>query len=147
MQEFNLSSEELQGLRLAHRSAKNRSDAYRINAIILLGSGWSAVEVADALLMDDETIKAYIKRYQGGGIKMLLENNYKGGFQKMSTEQTDILCEELDRNIYLTTKSICSYVKNMFGIHYTISGMTALLRRLGYVYKKPKDTIPIAIEF
>lgn len=135
---FYLSSEELQALRLAHRTAKARSDAYRINAIILLGTGWSIDEVAEALLFDDETIKSYVKRYQVGGIELLLERNYKGGFQKISAEQSEILCMELDSNIYLTTKSICCYVHKMFGINYTISGMTALLHRLGYVYKKPK---------
>jgi len=29
-------------------------------------------------------------------------------------------------------------VKDKFNIEYSISGMTALLRRMGYVYKKPK---------
>ena len=138
MQEFNLSSEELQELRAAHRSAKMRTDAYRINAVILFGSGWTAYEIADALLLDDETIKSYIKRYQEGGVDLLLERKYKGGFQKLSAEQLIFLCIELDNNIYLTTKSICDYVQKQFGIEYTISGMTALLHRLDYVYKKPK---------
>jgi transposase len=140
MQEFNLPAEEIQELRAAHREAKKRSaaDAYRINAVILLATGWAAEEVAEILLLDDETIKLYVKRYKQGGVPLLLERHYLGGFQKISTEQSDVLRQELDRNIYLTTKSICVYVTNKFNVDYTISGMTALLRRLGYVYKKPK---------
>jgi len=86
MQEFNLSSESIQELGVAHRAAKRRSaaDAYRINTVILLGTGWSTEEVSDALLMDDETIKSYVRRYREGGIELLLERNYKGGFQKIS---------------------------------------------------------------
>ena len=49
-----------------------------------------------------------------------------------------LLTQELDKNIYLTTKDICAYVAHQFNIKYTLSGMTALLHRIGYVYKKPK---------
>lgn len=141
MRNFELTSEEIQELRLAHKSAKkthNVSDAYRINAIILLGSGWSLEEVVDALLLDDETLRNYVNRYKEGGLKQLLECNYKGGKPKLPIEYLEILSQELENNIYLTTKSICEYVRDQFNIEYSISGMTALLHRMEYVYKKPK---------
>lgn len=50
MRNFDLTSEEIQELRAAHKSAKKKSDAYRINAVILLGSSWPLEEVVDALL-------------------------------------------------------------------------------------------------
>jgi hypothetical protein len=34
--------------------------------------------------------------------------------------------------------SYAAYIKKSFQIEYTVSGLTDLLRRLGYVYKKPK---------
>ena len=138
MKNFDLSAQEIQELRAIHKAAKNKADAYRINSVILLGSGWSLEEVVDALFLDDETLRNYVKNYKIGGLEKLLEYHYKGGWQKLSIAQLNILSEELDKNIYLTTQSICAYVKNTFKVEYTLSGMAAVLHRLGYSYKKPK---------
>jgi len=44
----------------------------------------------------------------------------------------------LQANLYLSAKAVAYWVKEIFGVSYTESGMTAVLRRLGYVYKKPR---------
>jgi transposase len=140
MKDFDLTPEEVQELRAALRSAKksSASEAYRINTILLLGTGWSVEEVVDALFLDGETLKNYAKKYREGGLEELLERKYKGGTPKLPVEYFKILSSELESNIYLSTKNVCEYVKSQFNIEYTISGMTALLHRMGYVYKKPK---------
>jgi len=141
MKNFELTAEEIQELRAAHKAAKkkhNVSDAYKINAVILLGTDWRLEEVVDALLLDDETLRNYVNRYKEGGLEQLLEHNHKGGKPKLPIEKLEILSKELETNIHLTTKSICAYVKEQLGTEYSISGMTALLHRMDYVYKKPK---------
>src|SRR5271154_7162335 len=99
MKDFELTSEEIQELRAAHKSAKNKADAYRINSVILLGTGWSLEEVVDALLLDDETIRNYVKNYKNGGLEQLLESNYKGGMPKLPIQYLEILSQELETNI------------------------------------------------
>lgn len=138
MKNFKLTEEEIQGLRAAHKLASKSKEAYKINAVILLGSGWTLEEVAEALLLDSETLSSYVKKYQSGGVKLLLKTLYQGGSSRLSSDQIRALCDELDSKIYMTTKEICFYVLNFFGVTYTISGMTDLLHRLNYVYKKPK---------
>jgi len=140
MRDFELTVEALQELRVAHKAAKkaSASEAYRINAIILLGTGWTLEEVVDALLLDDETLRNYVENYKKGGIEKLLERHYKGGTPKLPIKYFEILTQELESNIYLTTKGVCEYVKDTFNIEHSISGMTALLHRMEYVYKKPK---------
>lgn len=141
MKEFNLTIEEIQELRAAHKEAikrKNTRAAYKINAVILLGTDWSLEEVAEALLLDDETLRNYVKKYQEKGFKGLIETFHLGGFAKLTTEQMSKLCAELDNQIYTSTQAICTYVEEHFGQMYTLSGMTDLLHRLEYVYKKPK---------
>lgn len=141
MEGFTLSPDEEQELRAAHRSAKaskNVKAAYKINAIILLGTGWSLNDVSEALLLDQDTLSNYVKKYRKSGLNSLLKVFYSGGFKKLSSEQITILCEELDTNMHLNTKSICMFIKNQFDVTYTIGGMTDLLHCLGYTYKKPK---------
>lgn len=141
MKKFSLTAEEIQELRAAHAEALKRKDgksAYKINAVILLGSGWTCVEASEALLLDDETIRNYRSIYQKDGVAGLVEKKYKGSEPKLTEEQQELLSEELDSNVYLTTAEVCQYVDSTFGESYTVSGMRDLLHRLGYVYKKPK---------
>ena len=65
MKGFHLTKEQVIELRIAHREAKriNAVAAYKINAMILLGSGWTLKKVKDALLLDDETLRNYIASY------------------------------------------------------------------------------------
>jgi transposase len=45
-------------------------------------------------------------------------------------------------NLYLSVKDVAAWVAAQFDILYSASGMTALLHRLGFVYKKPKLVPP-----
>jgi len=140
MDKFQLSEKELIELHEAFKRAKKKAakDAYKINAIILLATGWSIESISAALLISDETIRQYKNAYQKGGIGKLLKTEYIGSNCKLTKHQRNILCKELDSAIYLTTNQIIEYVKRKFGIYYSIGGMNKLLHRLGYTYKKPK---------
>ena len=62
MKGFYLTEDQFSELREAHRKArrKNSAAAYKINAVILLGTGWSFVKVKEALLLDEEALKSYL---------------------------------------------------------------------------------------
>ena len=78
MKDFWLTNEELKELRTAHRAERNRNAAYKINAVILLGTGWKLKQVKDALLIDEETLRSYVEKYKSGGIGKLLETHSAG---------------------------------------------------------------------
>jgi transposase len=138
MTTFALSQEEISSLKNAHRVAKKKRDAYRINTIVLLGTGWTIREVAEALFLDDETIRNYLKRYKTGKLNALLDDNYKGYSGKLSKSEICQLDKHLNKNTYLRTQDIVYYVTKQLNVEYCISGMTDLLHRLNYAYKKPK---------
>ena len=138
MIDFHLSDAELRELRLAHRQAGDKREAYRINAVILLGIGWSTEQVAQALLIDADTARSYFKRYKQGGVKVLGHVAFRGSECWLDEVELAALDAHLSANLYLNAKDIARWVGEQFGVHYSESGMTALLHRLGYVYKKPK---------
>jgi len=141
MKGFHLSPEQLQELRAEHRAAKkngNASRAYKINAVILLGSGWTLRRVKEALLIDDETLRSYVTKYREAGIEALLSTNHKGSKLSLTESQIDILKYELESNIHLTTNSVIDYVTKHFNVVFSLSGMRDFLHRIGYEYKKPK---------
>jgi transposase len=140
MKRFFLTEKELEILRLAHKEARRKSvsSVYKINAVILLGSGWTIKKVKKVLLLDDETLRGYVEKYQISGIEKLVETNHKERESRLTKLQEEKICEELDAQIHLTTCSVIEFVKNEFDVNYSVSGMKDLLHRLGYEYKKPK---------
>ena len=78
MKGFVLTNDELAELKEAHRKAKrsNAHAAYKINAVILLGTGWKLKQVKQALLLDDETLRSYLERYREGRVKALIHTDY-----------------------------------------------------------------------
>jgi len=44
----------------------------RANAILLLDKGWSYAEVAEALFLDDSTIRIWLKEFQEGGVEAIV---------------------------------------------------------------------------
>ncbi len=76
MKNFWLTDDQVIELRAAHRAESNGNAAYKINAIILLGTGWKLRQVKEALLLDDETLRSYVEKYKSGGVKKLLETNH-----------------------------------------------------------------------
>ena len=140
MKGFKLTAEQHQELKAALRAARNKNKAkasVRINALLLLGSGMTLQEVSDVLFLDADILSSYVSRYQSGDLKSVLSTAHKGIECRLSAQELDGLCEELGSRIYLTTSAVCSFVEEKFGIKYTVSGMTDLLTRLNFTYKKP----------
>lgn len=104
MKDFHLSDEEIAELRVAHRHCGDKRAAYRLNAVILLGSGWSAKEVSEALLIDEGTLRGYVKRYQKGGAERLLKTEYRGGLSYLSDPQK----RELEAHLRSVRTRICA---------------------------------------
>lgn len=138
MLDYRLSPKELAELRAAHRRTRHVREAYRINAVILLAQGRTVADVADALLIDPDTVRGYFKRYRQGGLEQLLRMSFVGSEAWLDARQLAELDAHLQERLHQSAASVARWVKEHWGVSYTASGMTAVLHRLGYSYKKPK---------
>ncbi len=138
MKGFTLTNKEIERLRAAHRSCTDKRFADRIKAVVLLGTGWTVGATAEALLLNKDTVRAHAQKYQQGGIETLLMMCHKGSVPKLDSKQLTSLDKHLAKNIYTRVQDIVDYVEETYGISYSVQGMTDLLKRLDYVYKKPK---------
>jgi transposase len=110
----------------------------RMNALLLLDDGWAAERVAEVLFIDAETVREHRRLYQTTGVAGLALLNYEGCDPALSEAQLTALETELDAHLYMTAKEVCDFVRRTFEVIYTPNAMTKLLKRLDYVYKKPK---------
>ena len=143
MHTFRLTTKEITKLRLAHKQAKKdkkANHAYRLNALILLGQGWTYLSVSEALLIDEDTIRRCVCKYESGGIEALLSDNYIPYLGRLTAPELKELELHLSETTYRTVEEIAMYVEKTYDELYSISGLTALLHKLGFVYKKPKRT-------
>ena len=136
--DFRLTANQIAALKVLHRAQRDKRLAYRINAIILLGSGWSFEQVAQALLIDAKTVSNWYDAYKDGGTDELLALNYQGKAPTLSAEQQAELSKHLDEKTYLTSNEIRHYIQQTYGVRYSPTGVKDLLHRLGFSYKKPK---------
>ena len=138
MNDFSLNKDQLAVLRRAHRRARSKRDADKLKAVYLLGSGWTVASVCEALLLDENTVYRYQQTYSDGGIVALLKENYKGSESKLMDSELKELADYLVAHPCRTTKQVIDYVEREYEVTYSISGMNALLKRLGFVFKKPR---------
>ena len=136
-----LSHKERLKLIKTHKKESKQRYADRIKTILLLDSEWPTIKIAEALLLDENTIRNYKERYTSGGLEALCSDSYQGRPCSLNEKELERLEQELRTNIYLTTKEIIVFVKSTFGVEYGIGGMTNLLHRIGFSYKKP-DIVP-----
>lgn len=120
------------------RIERERKFADRIRVILLIDEGKKYQDIAKFLFLDETTISNWKRRYEEGGIEKLVNDHYMGRICLLDDKQLKILELELDSKIYPTTQSVIDFVKKDFGIAYTIGGMTSMMHRLGFSYKKPK---------
>src|ERR1035437_2547807 len=137
MKDYALSKEEIAELEKFHRSLRDKHQADRVKAVIALSKGWSAAQVAQILLFDEKTSRHYFERYQKGGLQALLDDNYSGAEPKLDEHQMSELEDYLEEHILPDAKTVIAYIDKQYGVCYSVSGVTDLLHRLGFSYKKP----------
>jgi len=130
-----LTEEQREKLRIRHRIERDRRVCDRIKAVLMYDDGYSYVEIAKVLLLTHEAIRKHVADYQNAG-KVSTDNG--GSTSKLSDGEQAELVTHLESNNYVYAKDIMHHIENKYGVTYTITGVTKLLYKLGFVYKKPK---------
>lgn len=133
-----LTKEQVRVLKLAHRTIKDRRITDRIKAVLSLNAGHEYSQVASILMLDEVTLRRYVHKFQEKGITGLLQMHYTGGQTALTHFQEMELREYLQEQTKRTAKEVADYIKKTYGINYSVIGVTKLLHRLGFSYKKPK---------
>lgn len=126
-----------QELKARHSTERDGRIRDRIKAILLANKGWTYRHVAEALMLDEETVSRHIEEYLAHD-KLKPANG--GSSPKLNNMQTAVLIHHLESQTYLKVSGICRYVQQVYGVSYTVAGMTCWLKNHGFSYKKPAAT-------
>ena len=131
-----LSKEQKEKLESRHRQESDGRVRDRIKGVLLKNEGWSNKEIAQALRIHEETVSEHLKEWLTEE-KLKPENG--GSYSKLNEEETKRLNKHLSDITYTKVIDICRYVEEVFGVYYTVSGMTKWLKKNKFSYKKPKE--------
>ncbi len=134
MKRFHLTAEEKTALEVQHHACAHKKESDRIKAILLRSEGWTVPQISQALRLHQSTIIRHIQDYQAGKLK----NESGGSSAQLNEAQAQELTAHLEANLYHHNHQIILYVKEHYGVTYTIPGMHKWLHRNGFSYKKPK---------
>ncbi len=76
----------------------------------------------------------HIEEYKKGTLK----NQSGGSSSHLTDEQTQELVAHLEEHTYAHNQQIVLYIKERYGVTYTVAGLHKWLHRHGFSYKKPK---------
>ena len=135
MKRLYLTPEEKNYLEREHALKENGKERDRIKAILLRSEGWTVPQISQALRLHQSTIIKHIEAYKTAG---KLKNESGGSKSNLTDEQTQELIAHLEENTYAHNHQIVLYIKERFGVIYTVAGLHKWLHRKGFSYKKPK---------
>lgn len=130
-----ISQQEKEELEIQHRKERDGRIKDRIKAVLLYSEGWKQNQIAQALRIHPETVHDHLEEYKNS--KKLKPVN-GGSASQLTQDQTNDIIAHLETNTYSKAAEICAYIKEIYGIKFTASGLTKWLHRQGFSYKKPK---------
>jgi transposase len=116
-----------------HRSTRDRKIADRIKAILLADDGESFPQIAKFLLIDEQTVRRHLRDYL---IDHKTGNDSGGSGGQLGPEKEAALAAAIDEQIIPTARAAVDIARRLLGADFSVSGMTALLHRLGFSHKK-----------
>jgi len=134
MKTLYLTAEEKAYLEVRHQGCESRKEGDRLKAILLRSEGWTMPQISQALRLHESTIIRHIQEYQSGKLK----NESGGSASHLTKGQTEELIAHLEEKTYAHNHQIVLYIKEHYGITYTVAGLHKWLHRHGFSYKKPK---------
>ena len=132
MQKF-LSISQRSALKSAHKIERDRKIGDRMKVVLLADQGESLAEIAKFLFIDEQTARRHLKDYFDND---KLEGSSGGSEGKLSPEQAVQLRAILGASDVPGAKFVVQKVKDLFGLTFSVSGMTDWLKRNDFSFKK-----------
>lgn len=132
-----LSVEELADLKRRHKSIKEKRHADRIKIILFLHMGFSQIEVAEMLLLDDDTVSKwkhlYLNRTDNDSWFL---DNYVPYWGKLSSQQISYVRQYCSTFRVQTCQEIRDYIGSTILVDYDLSSVQKLVNRVGLSYQQ-----------
>lgn len=101
----------------------------RIQAIKLRGKGMNNLEVADFLLLSDQTISNWCQMYLKHGLEALLKWEYKGKISILTLEHQEQLRKRNKEQPFETAAEAKAFIEQNFGISFHLHWVQKIMKK------------------
>ena len=101
----------------------------RLQAIKLRDKGLTNIEIAEFLLLDDQTISNWCQVYLKKGLEDLLRWNYNGKVSVLSLEYLEKLKERNKEKPFETASEAKAYIEKEFGVSFHLHWVQKILKK------------------
>lgn len=134
---FPLTEADRKDLYLLHKATKEKKFGDRIKIILLLDKGYPQLEIADILMIDEDTVTNWKQKFlESPSIEYWKQTHYYIPMSALSKEQYDMIILFIESTIVKDVAQVLQFVKDEFGMRYSRSWAKKLLHQLGYSYKQ-----------
>ncbi len=132
-----LTVQEREELLKLEKQIPHKGVSTRIKIILALDLGYSAKEVAEILLLDEDTITKWKQLYEQSQYLSDWLGDKNNGYRGRLTREQEKMVETYVKDAVITDcQQVVEYIESTFEINYTIDGVSKLLHRLGFTYKQ-----------
>jgi transposase len=119
------------------RTTKDAKTAKRILVILALDAGYRVKDVAKLFLLDEDTVTKWRNRYLRRRLFTdWLATDHHGYDGKLTHDQQTALADYVEAETITDAATLVAYLKEHYDVSYTVTGVTKLLHKLGFVYKQ-----------
>jgi transposase len=127
-------------IEIKRRQTRHKKEHVRLSVLIMLDEGFNHDTIALSQGIDADTISNWKRKFESvsRNLDRYLADNYVAFQGFLSQEQLSALDAHLQAHLHLCSRQIGDYLFEQYGLDYSDAGVTALLHRLDFVYKKVK---------
>jgi len=130
-----LTEAERRALRPWQKQRRDDEGYVRVTVMLLADKGRPPVSIADDLGLDEATVYRYVRAFTDLGLEKYLAPERPGYWGLLSSAQLARLCHEVNTTLNTDVKALQAWVARHCHVRYSLSGLRALLHRLGFTYK------------
>lgn len=138
-------------VKTAMKQTKNLRLFQRYQAVYLSLTGHKQADIAKMIGRSRPTLNHYISAYKTGGLQGLMSGKSTGKPKKLTLEQEKqlemVIADHLpyevgfENRMNWTLSLVAQYVKQEWGVTYSLKGISLVLKRIGLSFTRPTYTI------
>jgi transposase len=111
----------------------------KLSVLILLDMDKNYDEIVAILGIGRGSITNYLQKFQTDGLSKYLDQNFVPYSGKLNETHLKRLDSEVSSDVFISSREVCNFIKTEFNIEYSLTAVRAILKKLGFVYKKTSE--------
>jgi transposase len=136
MKTIRLTAQQRKDIVERRRHAQDRRIYQRLSALLWVDDGRSREEIADLLGVSTRQVGQWLRIFRNKGLDQLCTLHYQGDPGRLRPAQVEQLKQEIAKGVSHNAEQGRTWVQDILGVAYSISGLKDLLRRIGASYHK-----------